>query len=108
MKKVILNFVVVAIVVLTVSTSCSNVTDKQVSEQLNEEQQVAKVERWEYKQIYLETPDGDHYDYGRKIIGGNQKRLNNLGAEGWELVSIAPKGNNGGIWGAVYTFKRKL
>jgi hypothetical protein len=108
MKKVISNFVVV-IAVLTVLTSCSNVTDKQVVEQLNEEQQVAKVERWEYK-IVEKSSDWYYYVDGKGQVDGNGRHLrfsygilNSLGKEGWELVT-----SNTTQYSERYAFKRRL
>jgi hypothetical protein len=87
MKKIIFSFVVVAAIAVSavVVTSCGNAQAQGGSGNV----------RWKYKQINEDkrSKDGD-------IV----TKLNQLGAEGWELVSTTPATGNGYLDYIVYTF----
>ena len=65
----------------------------------------AKLEQWEYKMVELDL------DWERKddLISNSNKLniLNNLGVEGWELVSVTRMAQYGG-GSYLFTLKRKL
>ena len=57
----------------------------------------APLQQWEYKRVYLSSPNEKRADVDR--------RLNEIGAEGWELVAYYP--NSGDIVYGLYIFKRQ-
>ncbi len=62
--------------------------------------------RWEYKIIAQQCPRlGDPHT--REIDEGHVSRLNDLGAQGWELVSVIPNIQDDVMWSATYVFKRE-
>jgi hypothetical protein len=67
------------------------------------------MEKWEYKVISPEVKGW----VTKKIDPKTEQLLNELGNEGWELVSVAPlAGNTSTAWGAgtgnfVFVFKRR-
>lgn len=54
-------------------------------------------QQWEYKRMYFSSPTAKREDV--------DSRLNELGAEGWELVTFQP--NSGEIAFGLYVFKRQ-
>lgn len=51
----------------------------------------ACTSRWEYKTVEIEgVLDEPHGDYFDRNFSQNDAFLNNMGAEGWELVSCFP------------------
>lgn len=54
-------------------------------------------QQWEYKRVYFSSPATKREDV--------DSRLNELGAEGWELVTFQP--NSGEIAFGLYVFKRQ-
>ena len=54
-------------------------------------------ERWEYQMIHLDTND----------LQADQKKLNSLGDEGWELVAVTIKDGGARSYEKLFTFKRK-
>ena len=66
------------------------------------------MEKWEYKIINIEIKGW----VNKQIDPKTEQLLNELGNDGWELVSIAPIGGGVGGWGAetssfAFIFKRK-
>lgn len=59
----------------------------------------------EYKQVYAYL-DGD--DEGYKFTTHMGLSIQQLGAEGWDLVSTVPITPKGRLEGVVYTFKREM
>ena len=76
MKRVIFSFVVVAAIAISavVVTSCGNTQAQGGSS--------AQSVRWEYKAVMMRDTSEESY------ASENEVRLNSLGAEGWELVSV--------------------
>ena len=89
MKKVIFSFVVVAAIAISavVVTSCGNTQAQGVGS--------AQSVRWEYQSLNLGCSPGEDFNV----------RLNSLGTEGWELVSVS---GNGTYCDWVAFFKRRL
>jgi hypothetical protein len=60
------------------------------------QQQRASLSSWEYKVVYVPG-----------VRQMSEKTMNDLGAQGWELVTFQALNNEGGTMGAVnYFFKR--
>ena len=89
MKRIIFSFVVVAAIVISavVVTSCGS----------------AKSERWEYKIVYPNKDMSSGMDGNRFQV---EAEFNQLGAEGWELVSHGL--GSGYSSSSFFTFKRRL
>ena len=68
---------------------------------------VAQSERWEYKMLELSVWDVDVATYSCRTTGERRSveaTLNSLGAEGWQLISVA-RVQHASPW---FTFKRRL
>ena len=106
MKKVIFSLVLVAAIAVSAVfvKSCGNA---QAQEGGN-----AKVERFEYQQIWAGASRSgwdSSCNYNNQGTHDNIARvLNQLGSEGWELVSTTSANGQGNTEGIIYTFKRKL
>lgn len=73
------------------------------------------MQKWEYLQLSTEYDTENRvWSWNDGILGGVNARLNLLGAEGWELVSVTPQAYRYGAgWSGyttcvTYTFKRVL
>lgn len=62
--------------------------------------------KWEYKFLRIGNLTTMSYQDGR--LEKEEKELNQLGMEGWELVSCVENGYNSGPFIAIFTFKRPL
>lgn len=61
--------------------------------------------KFEYKTVIFSPKGNWSMKFDQELI---DKTLNDLGAEGWELVSVQDITWSGTIWSLNYTFKRLL
>jgi hypothetical protein len=59
----------------------------------------SQSERWEYQVVSA---------YSETLLGNTEKELNNLGREGWELISVVSWNPNLKGESLVYTLKRRM
>jgi hypothetical protein len=60
--------------------------------------------RWEYHVVTLDVERNDRDRH--RIDESHSRKINGLGVEGWELVSVVPNLDDGVMFDVTYVFKR--
>jgi len=110
MKRIVISFIVVVAITVSavVVTSCSNIQTQGGGS--------TKSERWEYKGFFVNLStnnegqltvswfDGQSFSWESRPLF--EVALDNLGKEGWELVSVSTPLQHSSDY--LFTFKRRL